>query len=83
MEGYDPHMYNVIKLAKQAWDSVPPLVISRCWISAYSLPAAITAELNSQYGRMRDTTRSDTDVAKILSMAAQLKIIDNEHDAKK
>ena len=80
-EGYDQHMSDATKLARQAWDSVSPLVISRCWISADCLPTAINAELNSQYGRIRDKTRSDTDFAEILSMVAKLKIKDNEQDS--
>lgn len=78
-EGYEPHMLDVTRLVKQSWESVSQMTIARCWMKARCLPSGMNAELNSTFGRMRNSSRSD-EVMELVDLLGQLRIGADDSD---
>ena len=77
-EGYDPNMLDVTNLVKASWSNVAQMTIARCWIKSKCLPNAMEAELQSTFGRMRNTSRS-AETGELVSLFKKLEIsVDSE-----
>lgn len=66
-------MLDVTRLVMESWDKVTDLVIARCWIKSEALPKEKSDELNSVYGRMKNSSKDD-DFKSILSDISKLSI---------
>ncbi len=51
-----------------------------CWVKANSLPLAMTAEIRSTYGRMRNSSKDD-ELRNVMEMLANLKLNLGEDDS--
>lgn len=54
-EGFDPHMLDVARMAKDAWDLVRTETAARCWVKSQILPTEKSATVTSIYGKMKST----------------------------
>ncbi len=55
-------------------------IIARCWVNANCLPFAMSAEIRSTYGRMRNSSKDD-EVRNVMEMLANLRLNLGEDDS--
>lgn len=55
------------------------MTIARFWMKARSLPSGMTAEMNSTFGRVKNSSRSD-EVKELVEFFGKLRIGENDSD---